>query len=485
LLQDPRYYGDGCVDLIAALAQQHQFSNDDVWQQIRLSYEQNYPNTGNRIADALGGARPDQSLFDQAASTPPLYLAHYTGADSNARQLALLAIVRMARNDPAQAAGAYARVEPTLSIEQRAAGWGSIAYLASLKRMPEALDWFRKAKGAALSPQAYEWRVRAALLAGDWRMVKAAIEAMPAALRGQPSWVYWHGRAQHELGNPADALQDYAKISTQYNFYGQLAAEELGQPIVLPPKTEVSDTEVNTVANLPGFALAQHFYAMNLRFEGNREWNWTLHGMNDRELLASAEYARRIQLYDLAVNTADRTVSEHDFSLRYLTPFRDTMQRDTASAGVDIDWVYGLIRQESRFIISAQSGVGASGLMQLMPTTAQRVAKQIGLGSLSASQIADTDTNILLGTNYLAGLFSQLDDSAVLATAGYNAGPGRARQWRDSLPRAVEGAIYAETIPFNETRDYVKNVLSNATYYAALFENRPQSLKVRLGIITP
>jgi len=254
---------------------------------------------------------------------------------------------------------------------------------------------------------------------------------------------------------------------------------------VLPPKTEVSDAEINTAANLPGFALAQHFYAMNLRFEGNREWNWTLRGMNDRELLASAEYARRIQLYDRTVNTADRTVSEHDFSLRYLTPFRDTMQRDTASAGVDIDWVYGLIRQESRFIISAQSGVGASGLMQLMPATAQRVAKQIGLGSLSANQIADTDTNILLGTNYLAGLFSQLDDSAVLATAGYNAGPGRARQWRDSLPRPVEGAIYAETIPFNETRDYVKNVLSNATYYAALFENRPQSLKARLGIITP
>jgi len=485
LLQDPRYYGDGCVDLIAALAQQHQFSNDDVWQQIRLSYEQNYANTGNRIADALGDTRPDQSQFDQVSSTPPLYLARYTGADSNARQLALLAVIRMARNDPAMAANAYGRVESTLSTEQRAAGWGSIAYLAALKRMPEALDWFRKAKGATLSPQAYEWRVRAALLAGDWRMVKAAIDAMPVALRGQPSWTYWHGRAQHELGNPADARLDYAKIATQYNFYGQLAAEELGQSIVLPPKTEVSDAEINTAANLPGFALAQHFYAMNLRFEGNREWNWTLRGMNDRELLASAEYARRIQLYDRTVNTADRTVSEHDFSLRYLTPFRDTMQRDTASAGVDIDWVYGLIRQESRFIISAQSGVGASGLMQLMPATAQRVAKQIGLGSLSANQIADTDTNILLGTNYLAGLFSQLDDSAVLATAGYNAGPGRARQWRDSLPRPVEGAIYAETIPFNETRDYVKNVLSNATYYAALFENRPQSLKARLGIITP
>ncbi len=485
LLQDPKYYGDGCVDLITALAQQHQFSPDDVWQQIRLAYEQNYVSTGNRIADALGDSRPDQTLLDQASSTPPLYLARGVGSDDNSRQLAVLAIVRMARNDPALAAASLARVEPALSTEQRAAAWGSIAYLAALKRMPEALDWFRKTNGATLSNQAYEWRARAALLAGDWRALKSAIDAMPLLLRVQPNWVYWHGRAQHELGNPDDAQRDYAQISSQYNFYGQLAAEELGQSVVLPPKTEVSDAEVNTAANLPGFALAQRFYAMNLRFEGNREWNWTLRGMTDHELLASAEYARRMQLLDRAVNTADRTTTDHDFSLRYLTPFRATMQRDTASAGVDIDWVYGLIRQESRFIITAQSGVGASGLMQLMPATAQRMAKQMGLGALSSDQIADTDTNILLGTTYLAGLFSQLDDSAVLATAGYNAGPGRARQWRDSLPRPVEGAIYAETIPFNETRDYVKNVLSNATYYGALFDNHPQSLKARLGIITP
>lgn len=485
LLQNPQYYGDGCVDLINALVQQNQFSEDDVWQQIRLAYEQNYVNTGNRIADALGADRPDPAIFDQVASAPPLYLARPSGTDRNAHQLALLAVIRMARNDPALAAVTYTGLAPQLSPDLRAAGWASIAYLAALKRMPEALDWYRQADGAVMSQPAYEWRVRSALLAGDWRAVKAWTEAMPASLRGQPAWVYWHGRALRELGDRPGALQDFTQIANQFNFYGQLAAEELGQPQVLPPRTTVSDAEVDAASRLPGFALAQRFYAMNMRFEGNREWNWTLRGMSDRQLLAAAEYARRIELYDRTVNTADRTVGEHDFTLRYLMPFRATMQRDAESAGVDIDWVYGLIRQESRFIINAQSGVGASGLMQLMPATAQHVAKQIGLGRLSSEQIADTDTNILLGTNYLAGLFSQLDDSDVLATAGYNAGPGRARQWRDSLPHPVEGAIYAETIPFNETRDYVKNVLSNANFYAALIDRRPQSLKARLGIITP
>jgi soluble lytic murein transglycosylase len=185
------------------------------------------------------------------------------------------------------------------------------------------------------------------------------------------------------------------------------------------------------------------------------------------------------------VNTADKTKTEHDFSLRYLSPYRDVVERESKNTGLDVEWAYGLIRQESRFIINAQSEVGAGGLMQLMPGTAQLVAKKIGLGPISRAQMNDLDTNILLGTNYLAMVYNQFDDSAVLATAGYNAGPGRPTQWRSTLSAPVEGAIFAETIPFNETRDYVKNVLSNTVYYAALFEGRPQSLKARLGYIAP
>jgi len=224
---------------------------------------------------------------------------------------------------------------------------------------------------------------------------------------------------------------------------------------------------------------------MNLRLEGNREWNWPLRFMNDRQLIAAAQYAHRIELFDRTVNTADRTKTEHDFSLRYLSPFRDIVERDAQNTGLDVEWAYGLIRQESRFITSARSSVGAGGLMQLMPATAQLVAKKLGMGTITRAQMHDIDTNIQLGTWYLADIYNNFDSSPVLATAGYNAGPGRPRQWRQVLTQPVEGAIFAETIPFNETRDYVKNVLSNTVYYAALFEGRPQSLKARLGYIAP
>ena len=174
---------------------------------------------------------------------------------------------------------------------------------------------------------------------------------------------------------------------------------------------------------------------MNLRLEGNREWNWPLRNMSDRQLLAAAQYARRIELFDRTVNTADKTKTEHDFSLRYLSPFRRSSSAMRRTTGLDVEWAYGLIRQESRFIINARSEVGAGGLMQLMPGTAQLVAKKIGMGPISREQMNDINTNILLGTNYLSMIYNQFDDSAVLATAGYNAGPGRPRKWRATLQR--------------------------------------------------
>jgi soluble lytic murein transglycosylase len=169
--------------------------------------------------------------------------------------------------------------------------------------------------------------------------------------------------------------------------------------------------------------------------------------------------------------------------LRYLSPYSDQVRPVARSQSLDDAWVYGLMRQESRFVTNAKSTVGASGLMQLMPATAKWVAKKIGLKDFHQGQVNDTDTNVLLGTTYMRLVMESLDNHPVLASAAYNAGPGRARKWRADRP--LEGAVYAETIPFNETRDYVKKVMSNSVYYSALFDGKPQSIKNRLGIIGP
>ncbi|AJG17698.1 Soluble lytic murein transglycosylase precursor [Cupriavidus basilensis] len=463
-LSDPRYYGEGCVDLIGYLAQSRQIEPSDVAFQARQALEQNYVTLAGRIAAAAPDARGDSNT--------------------------LATVVKMARSDPSQAAAYLSANAGSLSRDEQGAGWGVVGQYAAKKLAPEAAGYYRRQMDLGgnqwLSDETQEWRVRAALRQGDWKQVRQAVELMRPELRAKdPAWTYWYGRALKADNRGAEAEKQFQSIAGQFNFYGQLASEELGNRIVLPARTQVSDAEVNAMRTRPGFLRAQKFYDLSLRFEGNREWNWELRGMTDRQLLAAADYARRIELLDRAVNTADRTQAEHDFSLRFLMPYRDIMQRATDDVGLDMAWAYGLVRQESRFIMNARSSAGAHGLMQVMPATAKWVARKIGMTDFSPAMMSDPSINIQLGTNYMSMVLTDLDSSWTLASAAYNAGPGRPKNWRSSLPRQVEGAIFAETIPFSETRTYVKNVLSNATYYAALMSGRPQSLKDRLGVVSP
>ena len=208
--------------------------------------------------------------------------------------------------------------------------------------------------------------------------------------------------------------------------------------------------------------------------------------MNERELLAAAQFACERQIWDRCINTSERTKTEIDFDQRFPMPFRDAVARRTREIDLDPAYVYGLIRQESRFIMDARSGVGASGLMQVMPATARWTARKIGLNGFTADQINDRDTNITIGTAYLKLALDDLGGSMAMAAAAYNAGPGRPRVWRGQPGSpTLDAAIWAENVPFNETRDYVKKVLSNTTNYAAILTGQPQSLRARLGLVGP
>lgn len=484
LLMSPKDYGDACNSLIVVLVQNGQFSADDVWSQIRLAAEAGATPAARRMSVLID--TPQKSL-EQVIDKPAAVLAKGVGKGRDGHELFVIALGRMAKNNPEQAVRALHGASANLTARERALGWAQIALQASIKLAPEALDaYWSKAGNTPLSAEGYQWRVRMALRAGDWKRVKAGIDAMPAALRSRPEWVYWMGRALKAEGLRAEADLLFQSIADRLHFYGQLAQEELGRQIVIPQGAQqVSVEEIAPIAANPGFQRSLKFFDMNLRFEGVREWNWELRKLSERQHLAAAEFARQNNLLDRMVNTSDRTRSEVDFTQRYPSPFRDFMYATTKSLGLDMAWVYGLIRQESRFIMNARSHVGASGLMQLMPATAHFVARKIGMDHFSPGQVNDTNVNIELGANYLNMVLKDLDGSQALATAAYNAGPSRSRAWRATLPQAVEGAIFAESIPFSETRGYVKNVLANATYYAALFEGKPQSLKARLGNISP
>ena len=456
VLLDPSYFGQACQELVPSLV-------------------------------AAGGMAPSEAkAIGRAASE--------RGFDTMARRLGgedpIAEIVKAAKADPAKAYRDFSQSASRYSKENQAVAWGVIGQFLAKNLDPNADDAYRMQQelgySELLSVESQEWKVRAGLRAKDWALVKNAIDGMNPAVRAKdPAWTYWYGRALKAEGQDAKAKDSFELIADQYNFYGQLAREELGKSNHAPTRTKVTDQEIDAMASRKGFIRGERLYAMNLRFEGNREWNWELRNMTDKQLLAAAEYAKRINLYDRVVNTADRTKQEHDFSLRYPTPYREELSPIARQIDLNLAWAYGLIRQESRFIMNASSSVGASGLMQVMPNTAKYVAKKIGMVNYTNDKLSDTTTNLTLGSNYLNMVLIDLDGSWVLASAAYNAGPSRSKAWRERLTGPTEGAIFAETIPFNETRTYVKNVLSNANYYSSVMNGQPQSLKQRLGVITP
>jgi soluble lytic murein transglycosylase len=486
--------GDGCLALTEALLADGRIA---AWERVRALVEQNQLPTAKRIGSRAldaNGKPVDPKVLAQAIDRPAAWLtAHERRLTQVQRELATVAIVRLARDNPQDAAEYANALHLLLTPEQRGIVWGRIGHMAALRLMPEANEWYRRGgdhvgmgPDAARVTEVLEWQVRAALRAGDWAGVKRAIDRMPASLRDEPAWVYWYGRALSHDGRPAEAQEHFGRIAPQFNFYGKLAAEELGQPIQIPARAvpPVAE-EVEALRLNIGFLRAFKFYELGMRVEGHREWNWQLRGMTDRQLLAAAEFARTRGFLDRMINTSDRTQREFDFTQRFPSPFRAAMTQYAGPLGLDENWIYGLIRQESRFILDARSSVGASGLMQLMPTTARYVARKMNVPNFTPARVNDLEVNLQLGTGYLKMVLDDLDGSMVLATAAYNAGPSRPRAWRASLAAPVEGAVFAETIPFNETRDYVKKVLSNSVYYAALSENKAQSLKARLGVIAP
>ena len=512
---------DGCTVAAARLVGTKQLTVDDVWQKARLAAEANRPRAAR---DAVAIISPESvGMVTDLFNSPAKFLTDKSLAIRKTRkELIALALVKMASTDAEAAADMMDnKWGNQLTGEERNWVWGVIGKQTATRMgtVPggEAMKYFARVdKDTDLTDDMLGWKVRAALRAGrqpGWTQVLSAINAMSLDARNEPTWSYWKARALLATlpavaapANPAptssvlpaigpqraEALALFQSIASVRGFYEQLALEELGQKITVPPKPAVPSAEEKEAARLnPGLSRASYAIAIGLRSEGVREWNYSTNlakpgGMSDRELLAAAQLACDRQIWDRCINTSERTKTVIDLEQRFPMPFREAVVKRAQAISLDPAYVYGLIRQESRFIMDARSGVGASGLMQVMPATARETARRIGMVGFTADQITDRDTNIAIGTGYLKLVLDDLSGSLPLAAAAYNAGPGRPRTWRGQLGSPVlEAAIWAENVPFSETRDYVKKVLSNTTSYAAILTGQPQSLKARLGSVGP
>ena len=485
---------DGCTHAASELYSAKKLNALDIWRKARLGVEANRPRV---VRNAVEIVAPDAlPQLKEVLDSPAKYLLGRATARGKERQeLVLLALVKLAGGDPDGAAQQLdSKWSVHLSPEERNWAWGVIGKAAAQKLSLGAMGYFSNiTKDSDLNDDLLGWKVRAALRAGQWKTVGKAVDAMSAEARQDSTWVYWKARSllasRPNESERAQAQKLFESIASTRGFYEQLALEELGQRITMPPAPAPLTAEEKALARANP-ALNRGLYAilLGLRSEGVREWNYAtnLHqtgGMPDRELLAAADFACQREVWDRCINTSERTKGVIETTQRFPTPFRSTVVERAQGIGLDPAYVYGLIRQESRFIMDARSHVGASGLMQVMPATARWTAKKIGLSNFTADQINDRDTNITIGTAYLKLALDDFAGSMPMAAAAYNAGPGRPRSWRNGP--VLDAAIWAENVPFAETRDYVKKVLANTTNYAAMLTGQPQSLKSRLGTIGP
>lgn len=459
----------GCTRLVESAAAAGRLNSSDAWRRVRGLLANSQTTDARNLAAALGSP--------------------FEGGAQGAQEYSLLRVIGKDARKSSSAASLLAGMESGLNREQSSFAWGVLGhYHAQSQNMPTALSYYaRVTDRKQLTDEQFEWYARAALRLQRWNELADIIRHMPEKLQKDPTWQYWLGRSHAAQGNPSRAKEMYEKAAASgRNFYAVMAGEELGRRI--NTKNNVSDADKKDVRRMSEdgavkralvlFKNSQSSGDAKMRRQAQAEWRFATRGFNEDNLLTAAQVAYDNQFYDMAINSADRTDHKLNYNLRYLSPFKDTTVRYAAQAGVDPAWVYGLIRQESRFVMGAQSSVGAQGLMQVMPATAREIAGKIGM---SSSELYTMDGNIRMGTWYMADAKRRLQNNEVMATAGYNAGPGRARNWQASTP--LEGAIYAETIPFTETRDYVKKVMANATYYASLFNEPKTSLKQRMGTV--
>ena len=489
-----------CSPLFDAMQQAGALASDDLWGRFRLALQNGKLPLAKSIAGRIADFdEKDLKLLDIANQTPKALLDDKATIVKSGRkktvakisasfktrsgiEVNLFALDRLARSNVPEAVEVLEQLQNKLTSTDRTFAWSRIAYHAARVHNPQALEYYALAKNTSLDKEQLAWKVRAALREQNWDVVDTTIALMPSEQQQEGAWRYWKARALNEKGLTVEANKILGPLSTERHYYGWLAAEDVESTIGnVDQEYKVSDVEITAIASQPAIKRSLELQKLGMRWEAKAEWVWATRNFDDKQLLAAAAYALRQEWYDIAIATADNTKQLHDFNLRYPTPYRDLFRAAAENEGVDEAWIYGLARQESRFMHHAKSGVGAAGLMQIMPATAKWVAKRIGMSHYNSDLIHDLTTNVSIGTHYIRYTFELMNGQAVMATAAYNAGPSRAKRWLATEP--MEAAIYIESIPFAETRSYVQKVMANAQMYMPRLGRSALSLKSRLGVI--
>ena len=461
-----------------------------LWGQLRAGQ------SGQALATAQTlGMSLSLSQLNQIQANPLNYLWSAPKASATDHAYLVFALGRLADSDLNTAISSVQRAAQGTPVQVQKALYRVVGYIGGTTVMKnnfnrEVLDYLDASYGLPFSAEEAEIYARQAIRFSSWESLIRAIDAMSVSQKQEDRWQYWLARASEQRGDAGSkrtAQEIFKRLAQGDDYHNLLAKDHLGQSYNnIPNNVQPSNSDIQRLNQDIHFSRAFALRRVNAPDNYiNREWNWAVRQAylkhDDGLLLAAAKRATDMGWYDRAIYAADRTENKHNYAYRYAMPHQSYVVSHSRNAGIDPAWAYGLMRQESRFVSHARSHVGAGGLMQIMPDTAKLVARQMG-ETYNPAALTDMNTNIRYGTFYLSMIQSQLSNSPVLATAGYNAGPNRARRWQPDV-QPIAADQYTETIPLIETRDYVKHVMTNATHYGVLLGQGAQSIEKRMNII--
>lgn len=461
-----------------------------IWQRIRLAMHKRKPNLARYLAKSLGPEdRKWVERWRRMYRHPAKMLGHKDYRDDSplVREIVLHGIKRLARIDSSEADRHWQvlRHRYSFSVDDAANSIRTIAMQAATQRSKDALTLLDAIPASHRNETTHAWTIRSALAAQDWHAVKRAIDNLPNEMRNESDWRYWQARALERTGNGAKALKTYTALANEHNYHGFLAADRLSLPYTLDGTPISRDSkELETLAKIPAFDRAHELYLLGMIVDARREWHAVLESLSPRQLELSAVLANSWGWHDRAIISAGRAQHYSDLQLRFPIVFEKQVLQNAKSNSIDPAWVFSILRQESAYMPDARSHAGALGLMQLMPRTARVEAKKLKLRLRNRNEILNVDKNIRLGTAHLKRVLASHNGNLPLATAAYNAGSYRVRSWLPS-EGTLPSDVWIETVPFKETRNYVKKILATTAIFEKHLEQPVTPLKLRMPEISP
>lgn len=369
---------------------------------------------------------------------------------------------RMARTNPLKAANAWQTkisARYPFSDDEIASIERAIGMTMALRNKPEALSWLAALEAKPSDQSLREWRVRTALNQQNWDAALAWLYQLNDDEQQMARWQYWRARTLEALGQRVEAETIYSTLAMSRGYYGFLSADKLARPYRFEHAALLQNAELAIdVEQRPGILRARELFRLNRAVEARREWFHTTQHMSEEQLHQAGQLAHRWGWHDRAILTIARTKHRDDLDVRFPLAHQNKIILKANENNVDAALAFALIRQESAFTSDARSSAGAMGLMQLMPRTAKQLTPGTGIRIKNRMQLIDIDTNLKLGMKHLGKVMKRFNNNPVLALAAYNAGEARVKRWIPGNKR-VEADLWAETIPFKETRNYIQNIM--------------------------